>query len=132
MIGLLFAPAYLYCLPSIDLRKEIPVAKKLRVIDWTAIAIFFGGTVCFTMGINFGGTLYAWDSGSEIALWVMAGVLLIAMILVTIFHPFVSVENKLYPSHFLRQPVLLNLQLQMFLVSGVMLVSSLFPPRYFG
>lgn len=73
--------------------------KKLKMMDWVAIAIFFGGTTCFTMAVNFGGTTYAWNSGSEIALWVMSGVLLIVMVLVTMYHPLVSAENKMYPSH---------------------------------
>jgi hypothetical protein len=95
------------------------------MMDWVAIAIFFGGTTCFTMAVNFGGTTYAWISGSEIALWVMSGVLLIVMVLVTMYHPLVSAENKMYPSHFLKRPVLVNLQVQLFLISGVMIVRIL-------
>lgn len=94
------------------------------MMDWVAITIFFGGTTCFTMAVNFGGTTYAWNSGPEITLWVMSGVLLIAMIPVTMYHPFVSAENKLYPSHFLKRAELVNLQVQLFLISGVMLVSN--------
>jgi hypothetical protein len=96
---------------------------KLKMMDWISLAIFFGGTTCFTMAVNFGGTVYAFDSGSEIALWVMTGVLLIAIVLTTIYHPGVTKENRMYPAHFLRRHVLVNLQLQLFLVSGVMLVS---------
>lgn len=92
------------------------------MMDWMAITIFFGGTTCFTMAINFGGTKYDWSSGSEITLWVMSGMLLVAMVLATRYHPLVSAENKLYPSHFLKRPELVNLQMQLFLVSGVMLV----------
>jgi len=94
-------------------------------MDWISLAIFFGGTTCFTMAVNFGGTVYAFDSGSEIALWVMTGVSLIALTLTTIYHPGVTKENRMYPAHFLRRHVLVNLQLQLFLVSGVMLVSHI-------
>jgi hypothetical protein len=96
---------------------------KLRMMDWISIVVFFGGTTCFTMAVNFGGTVYAFNSGPEITLWVMTGVLLIVNIAVTIYHPGVTKENRMYPAHFLRRPVLINLQLQLFLVSGVMLVS---------
>ena len=52
----------------------------------------------------------------------MTGVLLVVIVLLTILHPWVTKENRLYPAHFLRQPILVNLQLQVFLVSGIMLV----------
>lgn len=122
MIGALFAPAYLLLLPSVDFKAGTPIKEKLKMMDWVAITIFFGGTTCFTMAINFGGTKYGWSSGSEITLWVMSGILLVAMALATWYHPLVSAENKLYPSHFLKRPELVNLQMQLFLVSGVMLV----------
>lgn len=129
-IGAIFAPAYLFLLPSYDFRAGTSLMNKLKMMDWIAMAIFFAGTTCFTMAVNFGGTTYAWNSGSEIVLWVLSGVLLIVMAAVTIYHPLVSAENKLYPSHFLKRPVLVNLQVQLLLVSGVMLVRIL--PRLEG
>lgn len=129
-IGAIFAPAYLFLLPSYDFRAGTSLMNKLKIMDWIAMAIFFAGTTCFTMAVNFGGTTYAWNSGSEIVLWVLSGVLLIVMAAVTIYHPLVSAENKLYPSHFLKRPVLVNLQVQLLLVSGVMLVRIL--PRLEG
>jgi hypothetical protein len=127
VIGALFAPAYFLILPSIDLKAGTPIKAKLRMMDWVAITIFFAGTTCFTMAINFGGTKYAWDSGSEITLWVMSGVFLIAMVLATKYHPLVTAENKLYPAHFLKRFELVNLQVQLFLISGVMLVRIIDP-----
>ena len=122
VIGALFAPAYFLLLPSVDFKAGMPIKEKLKKMDWVAITIFFGGTTCFTMAINFGGTKYDWNSGSEITLWVMSGILLVAMVLATLYHPLVSAEDKLYPSHFLKRPELVNLQVQLFLISGVMLV----------
>ena len=92
------------------------------MIDWIGTTIFLAGAACFTLAVSFGGTTFAWTSGTEIALWTMTGVLLVVTILLTIFHPGVNKENRLYPAHFLRQPMLVNLQLQVFLVSGIMLV----------
>ena len=62
------------------------------------------------------------DIWTEIALWTVTGVLLVVTVLLTIFHPGVTKENRLYPAHLLRRPILVNLQLQVFLVSGIMLV----------
>ena len=36
----------------------------------------------------------------------------------------VDKDNRLYPAHFFKRPILVNLQLQMFLVSGIVLVCN--------
>lgn len=92
------------------------------MIDWVMTTTFLAGAACLVMAITFGGTLYSWGSGNEISLWVVAGVLLIVCIAVAKFHPGVDKKNRLYPAHFLRRPILVNLQVQMFLVSGIVLV----------
>lgn len=94
------------------------------MIDWVTTIVFLAGAACFTLAVSFGGTTFSWTSGTEIALWTVTGVLLIVTILLTIFHPGVSEENRLYPAHYLKRPILVNLQLQVFLVSGIMLVSG--------
>jgi hypothetical protein len=85
-------------------------------------AVFLGRAASLIMPITFGGTLYAWDSGSEIALWVVTAVPLVVSVFVARLHPGVERENRLYPAHFFKRPVLVVLQVQMFLVSGVVLV----------
>lgn len=45
------------------------------------------------------------------------------MVGVAWYHPGVRKEDRLYPAHYLKSPILVNIQLQMFLVSGVVLVS---------
>ena len=124
VIGAILAPAYLFLLPNTDFKRGTPITKKLQQMDWLGIVVFDGAMACLVMAINFGGSLYAWDSANEIVLWVMAGVLFIAFGITQWLTPFVGVENKLYPTHFFRKPVLLNLQFQLFLASGILFVSS--------
>jgi len=93
------------------------------MIDWIMTIVFLAGSACFTMAISFGGSVYAWNSGTEIALWTVTGVLLVVTILLSIYNPGVSKENRLYPAHFFKRPILVNLQLQIFLSSGIVLVS---------
>lgn len=83
------------------------------MIDWIGTLIFLAGSTCFTMAITFGGIVYAWNSRTEIALWTVSGVLLIVTIR---FHPGVSKDNRLYPAHFFKRPVLMNMQIQVFFV----------------
>ena len=94
------------------------------MVDWTATVVFVAGSTCFTMAISFGGIVYAWRSGTEIALWTVSGVLLVVTILLSILHPGVSKDNRLYPAHFFKRAVLMNMQVQVFLSSGVILVSD--------
>jgi hypothetical protein len=74
------------------------------------------------MAISFGGLVYDWASGPIITLWVMTGSLLVLSVIATIYHPGVAKENRLYPAHYFKNPLILNLQLQMFLSSGIILV----------
>ena len=119
----MFAPVYLFLLPNVDFQKTTALRMKLKQVDWLGILFFDGAMACLIMAINFGGSLFGWKSNSEIALWVVTGVLIIGFGLTQAFMPFVASENKLYPTHFFKRPVLLNLQFQLFLASGILFVS---------
>ena len=87
--------------------------KIMKQTDWLGIIVFAGAMTTFVMAISFGGTVYGWNSKSEFVLWVLSALLIIAFALTQYFHPLVSEEYKLYPTHFLRKPVMVQLQVQM-------------------
>ncbi|OIW32212.1 MFS general substrate transporter, partial [Coniochaeta ligniaria NRRL 30616] len=130
-IAAAFSPAFLFSLPNINAMPDTPFSKKIRMQDWVGIVVFTAFCLCFCMAGSFGGTLYAWDSGSEIALWVMTFVLLIAFILVTIYHPLVPAESRLLPVSFMRTKDLVIIPLQAFLVAGSMMMSIYYTPLIF-
>ncbi|KAJ5554708.1 DNA repair protein RAD50 [Penicillium frequentans] len=130
-IAALFAPAYLICLPVIKPQPNKPFLERLWSLDWIATIVFLAGATCLSMALSFGGTEYAWSSGSEIALLVMTGVLLIAFILVTIYHPGVSAEDKLLPVGFMRTAELVTLPIQSAIVAGAMYTSIYYVPLLF-
>ena len=130
-IAALFAPAFLFTLPNINAMPDTPLSKKLRMQDWVGIVIFTAFCACFCMAGSFGGTLYAWDSGSEIALWVMTFVLFVAFILVTIFHPLIPAKLRIMPVQFMRTRDLVIIPLQAFLVAGSMMMSIYYTPLIF-
>ncbi|KAE8423264.1 major facilitator superfamily-domain-containing protein [Aspergillus pseudocaelatus] len=130
-IGAVFAPSYLLLVPSVDPQPSKSWAEKCRMVDWIMTTMFLAGSASLVMAITFGGTLYAWSSGNEIALWVVAGVLLIVCIGLARFHPGVDKDNRLYPAHFFKRAILVNLQLQMFLVSGIVLAMTYYIPLFF-
>jgi hypothetical protein len=117
-------PVYFLLFPSIDPHPSKTLAEKLRLVDWVNAVIFLAGSTCLTLALTFGGVIYPFNSGVVIALWAVTGVLLIAFIVMLKLHPLVTKENRLYPLHFFKQPILINMQLQVFLSSGIILVGQ--------
>ncbi|RYP73829.1 hypothetical protein DL771_003407 [Monosporascus sp. 5C6A] len=131
-IAALFAPAFLFSLPNINAMPDKPMSEKLRMQDWVGIVIFTAFCACFYMAGSFGGTLYEWNSGSEITLWVMTFVLLIVFIFVTVYHhPLVPAKLRVMPVQFMRTKDLVILPLQAFLVAGSMMMSIYYTPLIF-
>lgn len=130
-IAAVFSPAFLFSLPDINAMPDTPFSKKIRMQDWVGIVVFTAFCLCFCMAGSFGGTLYAWNSGSEIALWVMTLVLLIAFVFVTIYHPLVPAGSRLLPINFMHTKDLVIIPLQAFLVAGSMMMSIYYTPLIF-
>ncbi|KAH6645365.1 major facilitator superfamily domain-containing protein [Truncatella angustata] len=130
-IAAVFAPAFIFLIPNINAMPDTPFLKKLRMQDWVGIVVFTALMACFCMAGSFGGALYAWNSGSEIALWVVTFVLFIVFILVTIYHPLVPAESRLMPVQFMVTKDLIIIPLQAFLVAGSMMMSIYYTPLVF-
>ncbi|KAF4815618.1 Efflux pump patC [Colletotrichum siamense] len=96
-IGGLAAPVYLWMLPSPDPQPGASLWQRLREIDWVGAPLMLGAIICFTMGISFGGVMYDWDSGQEIALFVVAGVLFIVFGLQQAYCIGTTKERRLFP-----------------------------------
>ena len=122
MVGGFFAPAYLLLFPDVISNPNKTFIQKLRMVDWVMTVLFVAGSCSLTMAISFGGLIYDYNSGSEIALWTVTGVLLILTVLAAKYHPGVDQADRLYPVHFFRNPVVLNMQIQIFMSSGIILV----------
>ncbi|KAJ4182008.1 hypothetical protein NW755_010696 [Fusarium falciforme] len=123
--------AYLFLFPSLNPQPQLSMKQKLRNMDWPVTLVFLAGSAFFTMAISFGGTLYSWHSAAEIAFWTLSGVFLVAFVVLLTFHPGVSKEHQLWPSHFLKMPVVMNMQLQIFLSGGIILTIIYYIPLYF-
>ncbi|KAI0879968.1 MFS general substrate transporter [Annulohypoxylon maeteangense] len=131
IVAAVTAPSLILCLPNIDPAAHLTFKEKLRTQDWASICIFLAGSACLTMGLTFGGTLYAFDSGSEIALWTVSGVLLIAFVLITVYHPKIPIENRLYPIHLMKNWELNILQFAIFVAAGSMVTTLYYTPLLF-
>ncbi|KAI0403610.1 major facilitator superfamily-domain-containing protein [Xylaria palmicola] len=131
VIGAVFAPAYLLLFPRVSPQPGKSLAQKCGMIDWINTAVFLGGSAILIIAISFGGVTFPFSSGPTIALFTLSGVFLVAFVLLTKFHPLVSYEDRLYPAHFLRRFILVNMQLQVFLISGMILSMTYYIPLFF-
>jgi MFS family permease len=103
IIGGLFLPVYLWVLPSVDpLADERPAPPKLaarvRHFDWLGTLLLTGSTVCIIMSINFGGVLYAWNSGPIIAMFVVGFVLAIVFGVQQRLAFMTTTEDRIFPA----------------------------------
>ena len=102
VVGGIFAPVYLFLLPNFDPKfGQEGLPTRLRKIDYVGALLSTGILVSIIMAINFGGTLYAWDSGQIIALFVIAAVLVTAFALQQQFSFWTSESERVFPVHFL-------------------------------
>ncbi|KAI1474602.1 MFS general substrate transporter [Daldinia eschscholtzii] len=131
IVAAITAPGLILCLPNIDPAKELTFKQKLRTQDWIAMVIFLGGSTAVAMALTFGGTVYAFNSGPEIALWTVSGVLLIAFILITIYHPTVPFKDRLYPLHMMKSIELNILHYAIFAAAGTMVTTLYYTPLLF-
>lgn len=121
----------LFLLPSLNFTPDLSAKQKLLKLDWLGLLIWTGWSISFFMALIFGGTIYAWDSYSEIILWVFVGVLTIAFVLAHKMHPFVPVEDRLYPGHMLRNWKLGILQVAIFSAPAAVYIPIYYIPLFF-
>ncbi|KAJ5296301.1 uncharacterized protein N7443_007194 [Penicillium atrosanguineum] len=131
LFGAFLLPTYLFVLPSNDPLPGTSRRQKLASFDWVGSVISIGAFTTLVMGINFGGTLYAWNSGQTIALFVVSGVLWIIFGLQQGFKTATSIERRILPIHLFAQkePVLLFISCAA--VGAVSYTSVYYIPIYF-
>jgi hypothetical protein len=127
VIGAVFSPVYVFLLPSFDPKPKATVAERFLMIDWLGIVLCAGALACLVMGIDFGGVQWAWGSGSSIALFVVAGVLLVAFGAQQTFLILCTEKTRLFPVHFLKRRSLVVL----FILNSEFDNPLLFLPHYF-
>lgn len=80
------------------------------------------------MAISFGGTLYAWNSGRTIGLFITAGVLIIIFF---VQQSITSTSKRLFPVEFLKSPIMIMAFLATACASTVIFAPVYFIPLYF-
>ncbi|KAF2836608.1 MFS general substrate transporter [Patellaria atrata CBS 101060] len=104
IIGGLFAPVYLFMLPTFDPRPGVPYTERSREIDYVGTVLSIGMIVFTVIGINFGGAIYAWKSATVIVMLVLGVLSCIAFFAQQGFAFLTTKDHRVFPMQFLRRP----------------------------
>ncbi|KAJ5716557.1 hypothetical protein N7493_008468 [Penicillium malachiteum] len=129
-IGGMFSPIFVFYLPQGDPQPEARLKRKLLQIDYLGILLNTGTFTALIMAINFGGTLYGWGAGQEIALWVVGGVLLIMFTLQQRFTLGTTEGERIFPADFLSRPLMWLLFAEMSAAGTCVFIPTYYIPLY--
>ena len=130
-IGALCTPVYIFMLPTFDPRPGVPYKKRLSELDYLGTLLIVGACVPGVMAINFGGIIYAWNSGQTIACFVVSGILFIVFGLQQAFCVLTTEETRIFPCQFLKHKTLIILFMQMSASVTIFFVPIYFIPLFF-
>ncbi|EFR04241.1 SGE1 [Nannizzia gypsea CBS 118893] len=131
LFGAILLPIYLFTIPSSAPLPGVSIRKKLAMFDWLGAILSISGFVALVMSINFGGTLYAWNSGQIIALFVISGTLWILFAVQQSLNFLTTKESRMLPVHLCvqKEPILLFISCAA--VGAVAYISVYYIPIYF-
>ncbi|EAW11659.1 putative MFS transporter [Aspergillus clavatus NRRL 1] len=129
----IMAPIYVFLLPSLPrpAGEGRSFINRLRELDWVGTVLSAGMHVSFILFIVFGGVMWPWTDGRNIALYVVAAVTLIAFALSQYFCVLTDKENRLFPGEFLRNPTMIALYVLMACGGAALFVAVYYIPLYF-
>lgn len=124
-------PIYMFLLPSIEDQPEVSTLTKLRSIDWVGAVLSSAVYVTFVMIFTFGGSIWPWDGGRMIALYVVCGATAIGFAVTQYFVLFTTKERRLFPGHFLRDRTLVLLFICSTCLGGALFTTIYYLPLFF-
>jgi MFS family permease len=108
-VGAACAPAWLFLIPSKDPRPGTPFRARAAEIDYAGITLQAGMLAALLLAVNLGGVSYPWDSGRIIALFVVSGVLFIALGVQQVWNILTTEARRIIPVQFFRSRTVLIL-----------------------
>ncbi|ROV87839.1 hypothetical protein VMCG_10547 [Cytospora schulzeri] len=107
------------------------LALRVKSLDLVGTILSAGAITAFVMAISFGGSVYAWDSGQIIGLFVTTGVIWIAFVVQQRYSLLTTPENRLFPASLLKSWEMDIIFAQMASAQVVVTVPVYFIPLYF-
>lgn len=96
------APIYLLYLPDVHPAESKPTNDRLVSLDWVGFVLSAGIWVFFSMPLISAGGIWEWSDARTIAMLVVFGVLLLVYIVQQYFHPYITADQRSFPSHLLK------------------------------
>ncbi|KAI0859728.1 major facilitator superfamily-domain-containing protein [Xylaria cubensis] len=126
VIGGVAAPAYIFLLPSYQPEPDKTTFERIRELDFVGAILVIGAFVSGFIALNFGGTVYAFGSGSIIGSYVASGVLWILFIVQQAYSIFTTPEHRLFPADLIR-----TWELDILFAQTAAAITAAFIPIYF-
>lgn len=134
LFGAVCAPVYVWMIPAQgnpQPDRQQSLWRRLRSIDGLGTVLMIGTLTSVLMAINFGGTVYAWNSGQIIALFVTSGVLALALGFQQRYAIATTESSRSFPVHFLHNRQLCIIFLVEACASTLTFLPIYFLPLYF-
>ena len=124
-------PIYVFLLPSFQPQPNVTFFSKLKRLDWLGAVLNAAIYVTFVMIFTFGGSIWPWNDGRIIALFVVFGLVLLAFTVTQYFAVLTTKERRLFPGQFLRSRSLILLYICTACLGASLYVAIYYIPLYF-
>ncbi|ETS84281.1 hypothetical protein PFICI_02306 [Pestalotiopsis fici W106-1] len=103
-------PSYIFLLPNhVDPRPGVSLKARWMEMDYLGNLFLIGGIVTFILAINWGGIIYAWNSGPVIGCFVASGVLFIILGIQQVRLIGTTLARRILPVQIFNNPTILLL-----------------------
>ena len=97
-----FAPVYFFVLKSLSLQPNRTILSKIKKFDWAGVLLNAGTYSFFVMGLTFGGTKWAWNSGETISFLLLSVVFTVVYGIQQWYCLFTTPESRIFPVELLK------------------------------
>lgn len=124
-------PIWLFIMPGYDPRPGVSLAKRYAEIDYFGTVLLVGAIVSGVMAVNFGGSVYAWNSGRIIGLFVTSGICFTLFALQQAFTLLTTKDRRIFPVQFLKSKIMIILFAETSAASTTTFLPIYFIPLFF-
>lgn len=130
-VAALFAPVYLFMLPSVDPQPTKSIFELFKQVDYVGSILILGTFCCGITGLSFGGSLFAWKSATIIVLLSISVVLLVLFGIQQVYCVFTTFERRLLPAQYFKSRTLALQFITSFMLGGPIFIPVYFIPIFF-
>ena len=131
VIGGAFSPIYILMIPSTTLRPNEKIWPRVKELDYAGIFLSIAAIILFIIPTSTGGVLYAWDSAAIIVMYVLSGLLFIAVGIQQSYSFLTTRRRRIFPVHFFLNRSLVVLAIETATAAEAAFLAIYYIPIYF-